>query len=389
MAHDIHLTEKRAKLPARVYEPYWRVLERGQALGFRKIAHDKGYWIARRRPEGSSRKYEYESLGEASPRFGWKEARTAAEAWFKRRDRGVDTDELVTVADACRAYVVERANSKSKACAHDAEKRFERTVYGKPFGDQKLAKLNSDKVQEWRDGLKLSPGTTNRTLTALKAALNLAVTRKKADAELRVDLRNVKALPGGNKPRSLYLSRKQRLALLKAAGTVGPAIRDLIEAAALTGARAGELAYAAVSQFDDRNRRLPLMGFISGKQRKNGGRRDVPLAPAAARLFRRLAEGKAPADRLFLRDDGLPWSPSDWDELVREAAKRAELPAQPHTGVCLYTLRHSWITDTLRAGMSTLDVARLAGTSVQMIELHYGKLVDGAARARLAKVRLL
>jgi integrase len=58
-------------------------------------------------------------------------------------------------------------------------------------------------------------------------------------------------------------------------------------------------------------------------------------------------------------------------------------------GVCLYTLRHSWITTALQGGLATLDVARLTGTSVMMIEKHYGHLVASAARARLAKVAMI
>ncbi|MFZ1867194.1 MAG: site-specific integrase [Steroidobacteraceae bacterium] len=181
------------------------------------------------------------------------------------------------------------------------------------------------------------------------------------------------------------ISLAQRRALLKAASEVGQAVRDLLEAAALTGARAGELVRATVSQF---NAREGSMAFITGKQRKNGGRRDVPLFPAAVRLLRRLAGGNAPDAHLFLRDDGRRWAHSDCDEPIREAATRAKLPAEPHIGFCAHTLRHCWITDTLRAGMSVLEVARLAGTSVQMLNDHYGHLVAHAARAKLARVRL-
>lgn len=388
MAHDIHRADMRERLAVRVYEPYWRTLDRGQAIGFRKIAADKGYWVARRRPDESSRKYEYASLGQDSKTFSYTHAKAAAEEWFKQRSQGVKSDEVETIADACQAYVKNRRTSKSDECAHDAEKRFERTVYGTSFGDQKLAKVSAEKVREWRDGLKLSPGATNRTLTALKAALNLAVRRKDVGAELSGELRLVEAKPyerQKSKRRELYLSLAQRRALLKAAGEVGQGVRDLLEAAALTGARAGELVRASVSQFNPRER---SMAFITGKQRKNGGRRDVPLSPAAVRLLKRLSENKAPDARLFLRDDGRSWGHSDWDEPIREAATLAKLPAQPHTGVCAYTLRHCWITDTLRAGMSVLEVARLAGTSVQMLNDHYGHLVAHAARAKLAKMRL-
>jgi hypothetical protein len=57
--------------------------------------------------------------------------------------------------------------------------------------------------------------------------------------------------------------------------------------------------------------------------------------------------------------------------------------------VCLYTLRHSRITSALQGGLATLDVARLVGISVMIIEKHYGHLVASAARARLAKVAML
>jgi site-specific recombinase XerD len=67
---------------------------------------------------------------------------------------------------------------------------------------------------------------------------------------------------------------------------------------------------------------------------------------------------------------------------VREAAAEAELPA----GTCLYTLRHCFVTQAIQDGLSILDVARLVGTSVMMIEKHYGHLVHGVARERLALV---
>jgi hypothetical protein len=64
--------------------------------------------------------------------------------------------------------------------------------------------------------------------------------------------------------------------------------------------------------------------------------------------------------------------------MVQAAVTAADLPA----ATVLYTLRHSWITTALTSGMGTLDVARLAGTSLLMIEKHYSHLVSDAARIR-------
>jgi integrase len=158
---------------------------------------------------------------------------------------------------------------------------------------------------------------------------------------------------------------------------VDGALRDLMEAAALTGARAGELTGATRGQFDARLKTMTFVGKV--------GSRTIPLSASALKLFKRLAKGKLPAAPLFTRDDGKPWGHSDWDELVREAGEKAKLPK----GVCLYTLRHSFITQAITDGMSTLDVARLCGTSVGMIEKHYGHLVADSARERLAAVTML
>ena len=229
-------------------------------------------------------------------------------------------------------------------------------------------------IKAWRDGLNLSPGGSNRTLTAVKAALNLAVRERNVDPAQAREWADVKPLPGGNKRRDLFLDLEQRRALL--ASSSG-AIHDLIEACILTGARAGELVHARRNQLELRTGMLTLTGKT--------GTRTIPLAPAALALFTRLAKDKTPLAYLLTRDDGKPWQHSDWDELVRAAAEKAELPA----GVCLYTLRHSFITTALTSGMNTLDVARLVGTSLTMIEKHYGHLVASAARDRLAKVELL
>jgi integrase len=115
------------------------------------------------------------------------------------------------------------------------------------------------------------------------------------------------------------------------------------------------------------------------------GSRTIPLAPAAVELFTRLSRDKLPNAFLFVRDNGKSWAHSDWDELVKEAAKDAGLPYE----TCLYTLRHSFITQALLDGMSTLEVSKIVGTSLAMIEKHYGHLVQNTARERLARVQIV
>jgi len=56
--------------------------------------------------------------------------------------------------------------------------------------------------------------------------------------------------------------------------------------------------------------------------------------------------------------------------------------------VSAYTLRHSVITDLIRVRLPILTVAQLSGTSVAMIEKHYGHLVRDDAEDALATLTL-
>lgn len=268
----------------------------------------------------------------------------------------------------------DRRTEKGEDCAQDAHKCFERTIYGTAFGKNLLAKVWMADVKRWRHDTGLSKSSQNRTMTALRAALNLAVQNRRVGADRAIEWKLVRQHTHAEGRRRLFLDLEQRRRLIDAAGG---AVGDLIAGIAFTGARPGDLRKAQRSQFDSRTASISFFA-------KNHPR-TVPLPQAALPFFERIAKDKLPNAWLFTRDDGKPWGHSDWDELVRAAAGKAGLPA----GVCLYTLRHSFITQVLMGGMSTLDVARITGTSLAMIEKHYGHLVMKEARERLDRVNLL
>ena len=68
------------------------------------------------------------------------------------------------------------------------------------------------------------------------------------------------------------------------------------------------------------------------------------------------------------------------------SANREWKPAQLAAGIAplrrLYDLRHTFATFALRAGISTFDLSRYMGTSLAMIDRHYGHLArDGREHA--------
>ncbi|PZU27392.1 MAG: integrase [Stenotrophomonas sp.] len=299
----------------------------------------------------------------------------------------------LTVADACRDYVKGLTKDGRAAAADDASRRFERCLYGDKLGKVRLKDLHQDHIEAWRDRVEkgelpplpakrgrppvakpLAKSSVNRMRTVLVAALNHAVARRKASPDVAFEWTAVKPLKDASQRRGLYLEREQRRALLEAADAP---VRDLIECVALTGCRPGDPALCLRSDYDGRT--------ASVRFRSKDHDRKIPLSPAASALFDRLAKGKLPKAHLFTQDGKKAWTADAWSEPVRAAAARAALPE----GVTLYTLRHCWITDAIVGGMDLLTVAKLAGTSLAMIEKHYGHLVQGAARDKLAQVQFL
>ncbi|MEN1928037.1 tyrosine-type recombinase/integrase [Luteimonas sp. MJ250] len=371
-------------------EPHWGTpVAKGLFVGFRALdAEGNGTWIARYRFEGQQK---YKSL-DSTERMDYAEAVAAAGDFKKTIDAGVTDTSLRTVGDACSAYVAALRKEGRTATADDAERRFERTVYADRLGKIALHRVREADIEAWRDRVEqgdlralpvrkgrppvakpLSKASVNRMRTTLVAALNRAVAKRGVAAERAIEWQSVKPFKKAGVRRDLYLDRQQRGALLAHADA---GIRDVMECIILTGCRPGDPAAVLRKDYDGKSGSVTF--------RTKGHERRVPLSPPAKALFDRLAKGKLPNAYMFT-NGGAPWQPHDWRQLVKTAAAKAGLPPT----VVLYTLRHGWITDAIVGGMDLLTVAKLAGTSLAMIEKHYGHLVHGAARDKLAQIQMI
>lgn len=99
------------------------------------------------------------------------------------------------------------------------------TVYETEVGRRPLSKVGTNQILAWRDSLPLAKPSANRTLTALKAALNLAVRRRRASAIAAREWGDVKPFRAAGKRRDLFLDLKQRrsaLLLIELGDHVGP-----------------------------------------------------------------------------------------------------------------------------------------------------------------------
>lgn len=293
-----------------------------------------------------------------------------------------------TVGDACDAYVVRVKELKGEHAAQDLADRYRRWVSNDPVNKIELTKLSREQLKAFRARLVSAPvkinkrgdtrirskDTVNRDLAVLRAALNFAFAEGKASSDLAWR-ETLKAFKGVSRRRELYLDREQRRALIQAASSD---VALFLKGLAMLPLRPGALAALRVRDFDAR------LGVLTVGHDKSGRDRKIKLPPEGATVLDAAAKGKDAQDPLFTRADGIPWNKDSWYAPIKEAARAAALPSSTSA----YTLRHSVITDLVHGGLDLLTVAQISGTSVAMIEKHYGHMRADIAASALARLVL-
>ncbi|MCE9659932.1 MAG: tyrosine-type recombinase/integrase [Burkholderiales bacterium] len=392
MIRRLDTVEGRGRLQAR-RAPYWQKLSTGCHVGLRKLAtNSEGTWIAQAY-DAATQKQTRRSLGtfgELSAHLRFDAAKKAAEAWFEHLGRGGSLDTL-TVREACEEYVASVRTKGREATAVDIAARFKRRVYTEKIADIDLPKLTRKHIEAWRSKLTAIPvvvnphakkpktrvralSTVNRDMAALRAALNLAHDNGAVTSDMawRVALRRIENADGR---RDAYLDRAQRSALI---ANSPPDLALFLQGLSVIPLRPGALASLKAASFEKR-----LSVLTIGKD-KTGGDRRIKLPKQTSTFFGAQAMNKLPSAPLLARGDGKPWDKDSWKKPVRAAAKAAGLSDD----ITAYAMRHSTITDLVTGGLDLLTVAQVSGTSVAMIEKHYGHLRAEHAAAALAALAL-
>jgi integrase len=388
---DLSRIGEREKLkPKAGDEPHWQRLRQGVYLGYRPSKKKSGgTWFARFYDAEANRNAR-KRLGDYGTLSGhdvFKQAKTDAETWAETVETGGErARDMVSVKDACEAYLEQRPGSI-------AEGVFRRHVYDDHIAKVKLDKLRRHHLTAWRNRLEQAPAlvtrtkdaekkrmkprsqsTVNRDMVPLRAALGMVLKpgAPNTDAAWQEALRPFK---GADKRRELYLDRDERKKLIDA--TCEEA-QPFVKALCLLPLRPGALAGLKVRDFDKRTRALTV-----GKD-KNGNPRQLTMPQLIADFFEVQVKDKLPAASIFTRAGGTAWNKDAWKHPIKDAVEAAELPG----AASAYTLRHSVITDLIRARLPILTVAQLSGTSVAMIEKHYGHLVRDDAEEALASIAI-
>lgn len=383
MANNIDSVTARSKLKAR-RDAYWHKIATGCYIGFRKTTSDStGSWVARYWDD-AQRKQHFQSLGQLDdhlPGERFDKAVALAREWFAHLGMG-GMAKAFTVADACQVYVDHLRTEKGNDSADDAQKRFCRWIYDTSLAKVELAKLKRDHIRGFRRKLRSTPvlvkgeehtrapDTINRDMNPFRAALNLAFADGKVTSDFawREDLKPIK---NASRRRDLYLDRTQRRKLLEHAPTK---IAPFLQCLTVLPFRPGALAALRVVDFNTR-----LKAIRIGKD-KSGANRYLSLPDAIVQILTPLVKGLPNNAPLLAQPNGEKWNKDAWKWPIKDAAHAASLPPE----VSAYTLRHSTITDLVVGGLDLLTVAKISGTSVAMIEKHYGHLRQTAAADALA-----
>jgi integrase len=396
---DTNLETRTARLrlsPRR--KPYWRILETGLHLGYRRTKDGGGSWIARRFV-GDGR-YNETKVGTADDLQdadgvvlrSFAQAQEAARAWWRaeaRKELGHAPDDgPYTVGKALDAYFADRERRGSKGLAKDRAAARVRIL--PEIGVVELAKLTTKRIRDWQSTLATAPklartgrttrkrrkpvaidpkdtdavrarrSTANRTLTVLKAALNHAFHEGWVASDDA--WRKVKPFREVDAAVVRFLSDDECRRLVNACDD---AFRDLVRAALLTGARYGELTRMRSSDFS------PEAGTITVRESKAGKPRHVALTDEGQHLFAALTAGKTGRDPIFIRDDGEIWGPSHQQRPLADASKRAKItPA-----ATFHILRHTYASSLAMKGVPMgVIAAQLGHADTRMTEKHYAHL---------------
>jgi integrase len=380
--------EARRKLKIRG-KPYYRALDRGLHLGYRRLGGGvAGTWVARHYVGEQSYRVEKIGMADDVSDADGTVILDFYQAQAKAREH-VAADRVgsgpLTVAKAMEAYC--DWLDVNRKTGPDARIRA-RALINPALGEIPVAVLTTDMIRKWhadlakapprvrtREGLKQQykaidkhdedvkrrrKVTANRVLTYLRAALNMAW--RDGHVASNTAWGRVEAFDGVNAARVRYLTIAEAKRLINACD---PDFRQLVQAALQTGCRYGELTALLVHDYNADS------GTLAIRQSKSGKARHVVLTEEGAAFFKQLCAGRPGHATMLLRADGQPWGRAQQGALMAAACERAKItPA-----INFHGLRHTWASLAVMAGMPLMVVGKNLGhRDTRMVEMHYGHM---------------
>jgi len=321
--------------------------------------------------------YRYRVGGRGSQRVqrgGYASEQAATEALERalerlRRERGlIEAPELADLVDV---YLAQHGGEPETV----EKLRWLLAKAVRAFGERRINQLRPAEIAAWR--MTIPSGHRFEATQALRQVLARAVSWG------LIDINPAKqGIDNPQRRRTEQRPFESWEELDAVAAELGPGLGPIVLFAAATGLRPGE--WLALEQRDiDRQARVLYV-----RRAWRNGRLKCPKTEASVRAVPLQAVAFAALDQLQ-SDSGSPLvfhtSCGGYFDLHNFRTRHWK-PAQIAAGIQplrrIYDLRHTFATFALRAGISTFELSRYMGTSIGMIDRHYGHLArDGREHA--------
>ena len=385
-------------------KPYFRALDPGLHLGYRRLKGVPGRWVVRH--YAGSQSYETETIATADDFstangvdvLDWQQAQEEARRRRDNRARTAAGKGPFTVADAIRLYLGTLAAEGRKTT--DTERRAGAMILPS-LGIEVVSDLTSEKLRGWLTSLAEAPprvrtgkgkeqqfraaaagedvgesvrrrrNTANRHRAILWRALEHAFEERKVASNEA--WRRVKPFKDVAAARVHYLTVAEAKRLINGCDAE---FRNLVQAALQTGARYGELCRLKVRDFN------PDSGTVAILKSKSGKTRHVVLTEEGAALFAELCAGRRGSETLLLQPNGKMWGSSNQTLPLNEACRRASISPP----INFHGLRHTWASLSVMAGVPLMVVAKNLGhVDTRMVERFYGHLAPSYVADEIRK----
>ena len=366
--------------------------EEGQLLVFMRLG--SRFWQARMRIDGA---YVFKSLKTTDEH----KAIVSAKEWFNEQKwsvkHGLPTKVryMRDLLDDFQRWVDERlkANMISPHMAYLYKHHSDGVIRGF-FGDKQVHTIKDDHVAEyieWRMGSEKKPA--RQTLT-----MELQCLRKVFELAVRKNLIRKGETPSGKIPKMSHLKAERRPAFTRqeeamlwekmnawVAATNHASIgyrrrltRAYVQIMLTTGMRTNDtdkLQWKHISEFTSGGKRyVEIIAYGKPSARKPSRTlTGQPHAAQAISSWKRLSDYTEPDDFVFCYSKGVAWDPKT---MFKEMLTEFGMLKDPISGESRtpYSLRHTYATVRLEAGVPIHLLAKQMGTSVAMIEKHYGHI---------------
>ncbi|MEL7499729.1 MAG: site-specific integrase [Planctomycetota bacterium] len=268
---------------------------------------------------------------------------------LKAENPALSTDSLVIVMDEMVEWTRKNRSAGTFRFYNEHAQQFLDWLKGEKLVDIGCEELTPDIFESYLE--ESSPGRRNGAVQMIKRVYNWANKRG------RIKVNPIMALekPSSGR-RKNYITAGVFKKMLEHSDQN---LSDLMVFMSEVGCRPQEAWKLTSEHIQPKHKRLCIP--IEDTKRKKSDR-HIYCTERAWEIIESLQEKE---EFLFTTTTGTQWNKDNigkrMDSLSKHIGKR----------YALYDIRHTWITNRLKAGMDTHMIAKLAGTSVAMIERHY------------------